>query len=591
MADINNDYQTWLTLITLMQTEGDIKVPTTFHAQCRAIHRMLKSDTTGIINTILNFAVDSAADTNYRIETNNKELDKKLNDWLANINEAYRGEIPTGMRELAKEYFAERWKGSSLCILCAADWKDVNGILLPSALWFVDGSSVYVESPEDKKVLKLGEFKYYLDKDKELKLISDKEKEIIIQKCYTRWHDKYPTPYLVSNGVLRNFLGLDLLKDKGDETLKKVLPYLLFLTKGSADQTRAGVTYDDKDMQAVQANFKTFLQNYKTNARYAPMYAAPYDTNLQHIIPDLRNIFNREISETAERSILSGLGFVSVVQGIGDTRKEEVMNPKPFISEVNAGVEDFKALQKDLIEIIIEKNKESHRKYFSDSKSFRITNSPLKLNIQFVLDAIRQSFAYGATSIKTYQESLGLDPDTERERRKAEWENGDEETFFPHIIQHQEVNPDPREEVIGAPKPSAKKGANQKKTPITNKEIEKNKQKMNASVICERCGQAVEFIEGYETVECESCLAVVNSVGVMVDNHFVMDDQLTAPYTMKNLPPAVKKLGKKLQTLWMNTWNAVYKSTKGDAKTKETKAFSIAWYNVNRKRKAKKGGK
>jgi hypothetical protein len=340
---------------------------------------MLRSDTTGMINTILNFAVDSAADTTYKIETNNKELDKKLNDWLDNLNEAYRGKIPTGMRELAKEYFAERWKGSSLCILCASDWKDVNGILLPSALWFVDGSSVYVSSPEDKQIIKLGDFTYYLDKDKEIPLTSTKNKEIIIQKCYSRWHDKYPTPYLIGNGVLRNFLGLDLLKEKGEETLKKLLPYLLFLTKGSADQTRAGVTYDDKDMQTVQSNFKTFLQDYKTNARYAPMYAAPYDTNIQHIIPDLTKIFNKDVSVTAERSILAGLGFVSVVQGIADSRKEEVMNPKPFIAEVNSSVEDFKALQKDLIEVIIEKNKENHRKYFSDNKSFRIVHSPLKL--------------------------------------------------------------------------------------------------------------------------------------------------------------------------------------------------------------------
>jgi len=589
MADINNDYQTWLTLMTLMQTQGDIKVPTEFHSQCKAIHRMLRSDTTGMINTILNFAVDSAADTTYKIETNNKELDKKLNDWLDNLNEAYRGKIPTGMRELAKEYFAERWKGSSLCILCASDWKDVNGILLPSALWFVDGSSVYVSSPEDKQIIKLGDFTYYLDKDKEIPLTSTKNKEIIIQKCYSRWHDKYPTPYLIGNGVLRNFLGLDLLKEKGEETLKKLLPYLLFLTKGSADQTRAGVTYDDKDMQTVQSNFKTFLQDYKTNARYAPMYAAPYDTNIQHIIPDLTKIFNKDVSVTAERSILAGLGFVSVVQGIADSRKEEVMNPKPFIAEVNSSVEDFKALQKDLIEVIIEKNKENHRKYFSDNKSFRIVHSPLKLNIQFVLDSIRQSFAYGATSIKTYQESLGLDPDTERERRQAEFDNGDEDIFFPHVIQHQEVNPDPREEVVSIPvRPKNKKGINLKKIPVTNKQIEKNLQKMKASVICERCGQSVNFLEGSETIECESCLAVVDNKGIMVDNHFVMDDQITAPYTMKNLPPAVKKLGKKLQTLWMKTFNAVYQNTKGDKATKEKKAFSIAWYNVNRK---KKGGK
>ena len=126
-----------------------------------------------------------------------------------------------------------------------------------------------------------------------------------------------------------------------------------------------------------------------------------------------------------------------------------------------------------------------------------------------------------------------------------------------------------------------------KKIPVTKKENEKQNQKINASVICDRCGQEVDFIEGSEKVECDSCLAVVDKDGIMLENHFEMDDTITAPYTMKTLPPAVKKLSKKLQNLWMRVFNSVYKSTKGDKVAKEKKAFSISWYQVNRK---KKGG-
>jgi hypothetical protein len=44
---------------------------------------------------------------------------------------------------------------------------------------------------------------------------------------------------------------------------------------------------------------------------------------------------------------------------------------------------------------------------------------------------IRSGYDRGVTSIETYQEILGLDPITEKERRLKEFKNGDEDTVQP----------------------------------------------------------------------------------------------------------------------------------------------------------------
>jgi hypothetical protein len=587
MAELT-DINSWLQILNYMSLGGDIKVPSTYHARCKSIKNMLASDTTGLINVILNFSIDSASEPTYKIETKNQELDRVLNKWLSSLNKNHRGKVPTGINALSKEYFIERWKGSSLCILQATDWTEVEGILLPQTVYFVDGASVYVKSG-DSAIVKLGDFSYFLDKNEEIPLKDTDENTVIIQKPFSRWHVKYPVPYLVMIGVLRNFLGLDLLKEKGEDVLKKMLPYLLFLTKGNNEQSRAGVTYDDTDLAPLVSGFKTWLADYKSNAKENPMYAAPYDTNLQHIIPDIRNIFSRDLTETGERAIISSLGFISVVQGVGDSRKEEVLNPKPYIAGVNAGVRDFKSIIHELVEIIIEKNIGSHKKYFSKNNEILVTNTPLKLNIQTILDAIRQSFAYGASSIKTYQEALGLDPKIEKERRKQELDSGDEDLFAPHLIQVQQQFPRPGEEsetVI----PNSKTSVPSKKVPVTKKQEEKNneKNKMKASVRCERCNESFDYATEPEvsmgSVKCPSCGLNVNQEG---KGNVEASEIITAPYnSLIDLPPAVKKLSKKLQQLWMRVFNDTYKRNAGK-ENKEAVSFRTAWFVVNRKRKNK----
>ena len=63
-------------------------------------------------------------------------------------------------------------------------------------------------------------------------------------------------------------------------------------------------------------------------------------------------------------------------------------------------------------------------------------------------------------------------------------------------------------------------------------------------------------------------------------------DLITAPYTtLKDLPPAVKKLSTTKQTAWKNIWNNAYRymlAKTGNEKLAETYAFRVAWSKIKR---------
>src|SRR3989304_7937295 len=183
--------------IDWLYSSGDISVPTDYHQRCIRIQEMLDNDISGTINSILDYAVNSASEANYRIECSESTLQKLLNIWLEKINLQIKG-IPTGLQSLSKEYFKERWEGSSFCILRVSDWEKITidnvTIEVPTTMWFVNGSSIYVVRPKDK-IYKLGTDKYYLDKDNNEKIPKDNTEEIIVQKPYNRWFDQYATPY------------------------------------------------------------------------------------------------------------------------------------------------------------------------------------------------------------------------------------------------------------------------------------------------------------------------------------------------------------------------------------------------------------
>ena len=119
-----------------------IKIPVKFRDQAIIVKQLMRCDTSGLIGSLLDFAITCSL-VDYTVETNNENLTKMFDSWMTNVNQELRGQIPTGMRALAKEYFKERWKGSSF-ILLRTVWEDVDGFTLPTKLWFVNGEDIVI---------------------------------------------------------------------------------------------------------------------------------------------------------------------------------------------------------------------------------------------------------------------------------------------------------------------------------------------------------------------------------------------------------------------------------------------------------------
>ncbi len=111
----------WISdLMAFFQAEA-IKVPIRYRDMVLETKDLLKDDVSGIVNTMLDFAIDSAL-VKYRIETSNPNLTEVLNNWLKTINvdlKSTKGvySIPTGINALVKEYSTVRAKVSSHLVM------------------------------------------------------------------------------------------------------------------------------------------------------------------------------------------------------------------------------------------------------------------------------------------------------------------------------------------------------------------------------------------------------------------------------------------------------------------------------------------
>lgn len=420
-----------------------IVVPADFHGRVRAVREMQDDDVSGLVDSLTDFAVQTAT-VDFNIETDNNELSMILKTWLDTINRDLRGKIPVGIKPLAQEYFKERWKYSSFPILRISKW-DVDPkskLMLPSRMFFLDGGSVHAQdrNPEDA-LLSVDQYDYFIGKvDAKTKL----EKNVIFSRQNGRWFDKYPNPYLVKRGIYHNWRIIEAIKRNEIDVLDQVIPYLFWIKKGTERLAiDKKVNYDDKKLQKVIDQMEKLINDSKNSnldldKKFStPVRASQFDEELKHLIPDLEAIFKPALFQVAEKNILSGLGFIDVVDGSTSTRRESILNPKPFIQEVHSGVEDFKQIMKDLLLLIIEKNSD-HRKYMN--AKFDITSSPIR---GFMTDEfkklIRSMWDRGQVSSKTAVELVGeLDFEVEVERREKEAKDGTDFVMYPHLTQNKE---------------------------------------------------------------------------------------------------------------------------------------------------------
>ena len=434
----------WLSdLLAFFQVEA-IKIPTKYRDKVLEVKKLLNDDPSGLTNTVLDFSINCAL-VDYRIECDNPNLVKILNNWLKSINQDLRGKIPTGLNSLAKEYFRERWKGSSNLLL-RTYWYEVDGLMLPTMLHFIDGEDIKVKSKSEDNIVRLGDEKYYLrvgqQEKNDIPLPKDKNELIFVQKPYESWGIREPIPYLIKRGVYRNSKFLQLLSSKGENIIAKALEYLFVLKKGTERLAIDGnITYDENDLKKANQDLADLVNKKKTEEGF-PSYTTNFDTEMEHLIPDYSKAINDTIYSPIEKRILAGLGLIDIVQGAGSTRRESVLNPKPLVGEINQGISDFKSLLTDIILTIIEQNKVAHPKWMK--AKIEIQASPISAFMDDKFRAmLRSAYDRGTISKRTWVEiGCELDFDLEIDRRKQEKEDGLEEVMYAPVIQNQEQQGD-----------------------------------------------------------------------------------------------------------------------------------------------------
>lgn len=624
--------------------------PSTFDAQCKAIKVMLTNDVTGLVDVLTDFAVNSAK-VDFTIETNSAKFNEIFKEWLDTVN-IDMGTVPMGIKALAEEYFKERWKGSSFAVLQIAKWEKVAGtdLILPTKMFFVDGGSIHAEDVDDKDTnLSIDSYQYFVGEAKQ----AISSRSAIINRPYGRWFDKYPTPYLIKRGVYHNSEIVRSLKSKQTEILEQIIPYLLLAKKGSEALTQQGKTYSQPELQNIANQFQDLMTEMKTTNLgdkqiKTPIRVTNFDEDLKHFIPDLSTIFAPALFEQAERNILSGLGFIDVIQGVSSTRRESTLNPKAFIQEVNSGVESFKDILKQLLVLIKYKN-DTHIKY--TNSDFYVCSSPVKA---FMSDefktSIRSLYDRGCLSKRTYTELVGeVDFSTEIYRREKEAKDGIDYTMYPQITQNQEekgidiqgTNPDGtpqdnvlpdrqgiekqnfnnastdgdiiEDELVNSSEEELELSALKKKVRVTEKylryrQVEPNKleEKSFRTVTLspsKNIKAIVGKIKGAKTTTIQSYLFLKEKWNDKLAKEWLDQnspafvatvekyDLVTAPYnTLTELPPAVKKLGNTQQTAWMKIWNNAYRymlAKTGDTAQAEKYAFRVAWSQIRRVKETK----
>ena len=569
-----------------------IVVPTDFKGQTDAVNTMLADDVSGLVDSLTDFAVETAG-VKYAIESDNSAYSSIINQWLQDINKEYRGRIPVGIDAVAKEYYKERWKGSSFPVLKMGKLKSYKGLLLPTRMFFVDGSSITAKEKENDNVIHLLNYDYYLGNKCETKYKLDGD-NVLFARPYGRWFDKYPIPYLIKRGVYHNWKIIDSIKNKQTEILDQIIPYMMLVKKGSAELIKENIKagYSDTELGEIKDRLQTLVEEVRgtdvsDKTGKTPIRVTNFDETIEHLIPKLENIFDPKLTEDAERNILSALGFIDVIEATSTSRRESILNPKAFIAETKSGVKGFSEVMKNIMYYIKEKNS-SHTKYMN--VDYHIIHSPIQ---GFMTDEFKRQlkrlFDAGKISAQTAVELIGeVDFELEVSRRKKEAERGIEQVLYPQLLNNQED----KGLDFTSDKPEKKVDKNGKEIPEDKiKPNEKEEYNIGATYSCEciKCGYKMSSAVHCKEYKCSKCGGQMRRVsrsgpGRAVDNK----DLVTAPYkNTKSLPKEIKKnLTPSLQRTFLKVFNDAY-----DKYGSDTKSFRVAWAVIHRISKTDKNGK
>ena len=520
-------------LLYYMNKNVTLTPPSSFEGQVNACQGILNHDVTGLISTIVDFAVDAVSEVKFKIETDNDKLTDILNRWLGSINVDLKKYVATGFNSIVKDYVRESF--TSGLILAKYEIDEFDTLKLPMKLWVAD--SAKIKAKEDINDL---DFDYTLDGEK------IKGEYFLRKDC--KMTQSLPTPFLIKRGVWANYQLKKTIKENSNDILKELVWYLFIFKQGDP----AKLKHKQPDYEAIAGKLKETIKEAKesTAERKTPSYVGDLDTQAEHILPDLQRIFTTAIYEEIDRDILSGMGLIDIIQGISSSRRESMLNPKPLIQKITSIVIDIEKLLLDLLREVVMENKEIHPKYFSDLKKIRIIRTPLKaFYTQEFKDMIRSFYDRGVLSYKTTLESIDFDLETELKRKEKELSDGNFVIFYPPVIRNMEKDE-----------------------------------------------TAVEILQQEELmdIEKEEKLPEEKKNEVEKEKYYMAIKMEKAPYkTPSELPPNIRKsLSPPVARLFIKTFNAVYKNyiKDYDATLAETIARKTAWKQVLKFSKKNKKG-
>lgn len=513
-------------VLYLMNQNVDLTPPSNYENKVAECKKILDNDVSGLVSSIIEFIEDAISDVKFTIETDSSELTKILNLWLSKINDSNRKFMATGIKAFIKQYVREHFTSS--LVATKYNFEVFNKFRMPTKLWVLNSEKIKCSTNDDN--LTFG----YTYKNKPI------GQKVLIRR-EGRLYDNYPVPYLIRRGVWANYKLKKSIKDKSAQTLEQLLWYLFMLKKGNPNNPN----YKTPNYTQMGADLKQILQSAKNSIATdskIPAYMTSQDTEAEHVLPDLSKIFTRVIYEEIDRDILSGMGMIDIVEGVGSTRRDSILNPKPLMQKTISMLIDVEYLIYELIKEIVDNNKNIHRNYFNNLKSIKLIRTPIKAFwSQEFKEMVRSYSDRGLLSLRTSLDSLGFDFETELRRREEEAKNGYDMALYPRVIINRE-------------------------------------------------GVGIDLVgEDYEEEETKD----EDKKGIEKLNYTLADLEKAPWENVKSLPQNIKKkLAPSVQKIFLKTFNNVYNHyiKDHDKSITEQYAFATAWKMVKKLAKINKKG-
>lgn len=421
---------------SLRHLRANTTIPLDFASQMTLVNKLLRNDTTGIVNSVLDFQLNSAT-VPLKIETKNDALDNALNIWQYSLlNKNLSIDAPRGLRDLSAEYYKERWKSSFVALMYR--WEDVTinkkVYSLPLKMWFLDGASLKVKSASGK----LNSREYFIQSIKDENRIPDNKTSAIIRKPYASWYEDYPVPYLVRKGTLFNALLKEAVVTKQADVIESMIPYLLLLKSGTDKLAELDLLADGEELKKLKESLVKAQNEHDITGSLGKLVTSlSYDVNMEHFMPDLLKVMHSDITKATDKNILASLGMIEV-QGFSSDRQETILNPKILVEEIKDSVLDWSLIIEEVVHQIIERN----RNVGIDKLSSEVRVVPGSVKT-FVTEGLKNLYntlySRGLISKQSVVENVGdFDYEVERERRKKETAQGDDDSMKAPIVQRQE---------------------------------------------------------------------------------------------------------------------------------------------------------